>query len=195
MIDLSVFTGSKQSKYAALFILLAVIALSLNILFSQDNIPFGQKLGFIFLLLLVSLPGFLLSLMQLTCIVSGNGLKNKNFWCGWYSWILSAILIIYSIFIIVFSIISLTQKKILKNQEYFDDTTTSNQSNPLQDLACGQAATDLYMSGLYAQELCTKTFGPRATNDDQQKCGNAIKTTLIKKDALNTNCGTNINFF
>ena len=104
----SVFVGVPQSRYAALAILLAIIVVSLVILFSKDTIPVGQKLGFVFLVFLVSLPGIALSLFQLTCIVTGAGFKNKRWWCSSYAWIISAMMIFYAILLIFAAVTSLT---------------------------------------------------------------------------------------
>jgi hypothetical protein len=95
----SIFVGVPQSRYAALAILLAIVIVALVILFGRDSVPISQKFGFIFLVFLVSLPGLALSLFQLTCIVTGSGFKNKRWWCSAYAWIISLIMIFYSILV------------------------------------------------------------------------------------------------
>lgn len=105
------FFGVPQSQYAALAILIAIVIVSLTILFSDSPVPVSQKFGFVLMVFLVSLPGLALSLFQLTCIVTGAGATNKRWWCSLYAWVLSAIMIFYSILLVIAAIMSLTSKK------------------------------------------------------------------------------------
>ena len=107
----SVFVGVPQSRYAALAILIAIVVVSLVILFNNETVPLGQKFGFVFLIFLVSLPGLALSLFQLTCIVTGSGFKNKRWWCSAYAWIISLIMIFYSILLVFAAVMSITAPK------------------------------------------------------------------------------------
>ena len=104
---LSPFIGSPQSRYAAIAIMLAIGAVSIAILFGADAMPLSQKFFFVLLILLLSIPGILLSLLQLTCLVTGAGSENKRWWCSLYSWLMSAFVIVYSIVIIVVAVQSL----------------------------------------------------------------------------------------
>lgn len=117
----SIFTGSPQSRFAGLAIIMAVIVVSLVILFGKDNVPFSQKFSFVLLIFLISLPSILLSLFQLTCLVKGTGANNQRWWCGAYAWIISAILIIYCILLVFVAVTALiTGEKVLENV-YGDD--------------------------------------------------------------------------
>jgi len=107
----SIFVGVPQSRYAALAILIAIVVVSLVILFNNETVPLGQKFGFVFLIFLVSLPGLALSLFQLTCIVTGSGFKNKRWWCSAYAWIISAIMIFYSVLLVFAAVMSITAPK------------------------------------------------------------------------------------
>lgn len=112
----SIFTGAPQSRYAGLAIIMAVIIVSLVILFGKDNIPFSQKFSFVLLIFLISLPSILLSLFQLTCLVRGVGANNQRWWCGAYAWVISIILIIYSILLIFVAVTALiTGEKVLED--------------------------------------------------------------------------------
>lgn len=104
----SLFVGAPSSKYAAVAILAAVVVVSFTLLFGKDPIPFTQKMAFVLLLFLISLPGILLTLFQMTCLVTGAGLKNQRWWCAALSWILSILFIVYSVMLIVVSVVSLT---------------------------------------------------------------------------------------
>lgn len=107
----SIFVGVPQSRYAALAILIAIVVVSLVILFNNETVPLGQKFGFVFLIFIVSLPGLALSLFQLTCIVTGSGFKNKRWWCSAYAWIISLIMIFYSILLVFAAVMSITAPK------------------------------------------------------------------------------------
>jgi len=100
----SAFVGSPQSRYAAIAIITAVAVVSLSIIFGADAMPLSQKFIFIILICLLSIPGILLSLLQLTCLVTGAGNENKRWWCSLYAWLMSVLIIIYSIVIVVVSI-------------------------------------------------------------------------------------------
>jgi hypothetical protein len=112
----SIFVGVPQSKYAGLAVVFAIIAVSVSILFGKDHLPLGQKIAAIALLILVSVPGVLYSLFQLTCLVSGAGFRNQRWWCSVYAWIISALLIVYSILLIAIAILSVfTGSKVVKD--------------------------------------------------------------------------------
>ena len=103
------FIGSPQSRYAGLAILVAVFAVSLAILFGADVMPLSQKFFFILLIFLLSTPGILLSLLQLTCLVTGAG--NNRWWCSAYSWLMSLFVIFYSILVVVIAVKMFFQNK------------------------------------------------------------------------------------
>jgi len=119
----SVFVGSPQSRYAAIAIVSAVAVVSLSIIFGADAMPISQKFIFIILICLLSIPGILLSLLQLTCLVTGAGNNNKRWWCSLYAWLMSVMIIIYSVVIVAVSIQSL-----FLNQETFGATHNANRS-------------------------------------------------------------------
>ena len=107
---LSPFIGSPQSHYAAMAIITAVAVVSAAILFGADTMPVSQKFFFVILIFLLSIPGILLSLLQLTCLVTGSGVNNKRWWCSLYSWVMSAFIIMYSVVIVIVAIQSLMKK-------------------------------------------------------------------------------------
>uniref|UniRef100_A0A6C0KXD8 Uncharacterized protein n=1 Tax=viral metagenome TaxID=1070528 RepID=A0A6C0KXD8_9ZZZZ len=104
------FIGVPQSRYAAFAVITAMLVVSLTILFGNDAVPLSQKFAFVFMLFLVSLPGLLLSLFQLTCIVVGAGKNNQRPWCSIYAWIISILLIIYCALLIILAVMSLTSR-------------------------------------------------------------------------------------
>jgi hypothetical protein len=93
--------------------------------------PLSQKIGAIFLMILVGAPGILFSLFQLTCLVTGAGFRNQRWWCSAYAWVITVLLIIYSVLLIVIAILSLSSgSKILDDLsghviENFEDSMQS----------------------------------------------------------------------
>ena len=112
----SIFTGVPQSRYAGLAVLLAIVVVSISILFGKESMPLSQKIGAILLLIIVSAPGILFSLFQLTCLVTGAGIRNQRWWCGAYAWIITALLVVYSVLLVAVSILSIsTDSKVIKD--------------------------------------------------------------------------------
>lgn len=103
---LNVFVGAPQSKYAAVAVLVSFAAVGLAVLFSKERVPLTQKLVAVSLLFLLSLPAMLLTLFQLTCMVTGAGLRNQRWWCSGYAWLVSALIILYSVLLVVMTILS-----------------------------------------------------------------------------------------
>jgi hypothetical protein len=136
---LSVFVGVPQSRYAAIAITIAIVIVSLIILVTKDTIPIGQKFGFIFLVFLVSLPSLALALFQLTCIVTGAGFKQQRWWCSAYAWIISLMMIFYSVILIVAAILSLTSP---------DPDTYSRRLTPSQFNDMMQSANNMTMNAM-----------------------------------------------
>jgi uncharacterized membrane protein len=106
MAIMDVFVGVPQSKYAGIAILMALVGVSIAILFGRDTLPLSQKFAFVILIFLVSLPSVLLTLFQLTCLVTGDK-KGDAWWCGWYSWLVSALLILYSVLVVTVAVLTL----------------------------------------------------------------------------------------
>lgn len=113
------FLGTPQSKYAAVAILIAVLVVSISVLFTKEKIPIGQKIGIALLIILISIPSILYTLFQMTCIVTGSGANGETWWCGVYAWILLAIIIIYAILVITMVVMSLVAERNMKETENF----------------------------------------------------------------------------
>ena len=95
--------GSTQSKYAAIILSITVFLLCMSILFMESDYTLGKKLFAILLILLMLLPGLILTLVEITCIVTGaqNG---KNWWCSLLAWVMAIFILIYCIMIIITSV-------------------------------------------------------------------------------------------
>lgn len=119
---LDLFFGVPQSKYAGMAILVSLAAVGLSILFGKERVPFFQKLVVVGLLFLLSLPAMLVTLFQLTCMVTGAGLKNQRWWCSGYAWLVSALIVLYSVLLIVMTVLSFSAEWQSQEVEKFYST-------------------------------------------------------------------------
>jgi hypothetical protein len=103
---LSVFFGTPQSLYAGYAILAAIIVICITILLNGTDISMGNRFLLMFFVILTLIPSIFLVLFEITCMVTG-GSKNQRWWCWLYAWIVSAFIIVYCIFIIIISFMSL----------------------------------------------------------------------------------------
>jgi hypothetical protein len=97
----NIFIGVPQSKYAGIAIAVSLGVVALAMLFGKDEIPIGQKFLFVLLMIVIALPSILLALFQLTCVVTGAGVKNQRWWCAAYAWIGTVFIGVYSALIII----------------------------------------------------------------------------------------------
>jgi hypothetical protein len=118
----NLFIGSEQSKYASIAIFCAIIAICLCVLFTDNEMTFGQRLMIIFVIIIYTLPYVLLSLFELTCISAYN--NNKSGACWWFGFIISAVIIFISVIVIISSIMSMLTY-----------TDASNKINVSEDLS------------------------------------------------------------
>lgn len=94
--------GTKQSKFAGIAILIAFIAITLSVLFNQNEFSLSERLMIILSVFLFSIPSVVLGLFDLTCV---SGKTTEGSLCWWYGWIIAFVIIIISV-IVVFSSIS-----------------------------------------------------------------------------------------
>jgi hypothetical protein len=98
---IKILFGVPQSQYAAIAFIISCIVFTTVFVLNNSNITLSDKIVIIFIAFIVSVPGLALALLQLTCIVTGAGANNTQWWCNIYAWILSIIIIFYSICLIV----------------------------------------------------------------------------------------------
>lgn len=109
------FIGSTQSKYASIAIISAIVVICLAILFTNTEISIGNRLVTVMFIMLLSVFPVALSLFELTCIVNSDT-KNNYGVCGYYGWVIAAMISVYCIVIIISTFISMfTYKKALDN--------------------------------------------------------------------------------
>jgi len=122
-----VFLGSDQSKYAGIALFITIIIICLSILFTTSKIPIEQRLVFVIFIIIISIPSILMTLFELTCIVTG-GNYNTRWWCWLLAWVLTIMIIIYCIMIIISLFISMSSYD-LANERVSDDVATNNVDN------------------------------------------------------------------
>lgn len=91
--------GSTQSKYAAWAISLTILVLCVSVLVMQTEVPFGKRLLGVLFMILITVPGVILSLVELTCLVTGGSWKT-NWWCWLLAWVIAIIVIVWCLVII-----------------------------------------------------------------------------------------------
>jgi hypothetical protein len=190
-----IFLGVPQSKYAAYAVIVAILAISISILFGKQSMPISQKLGAIFLIALISLPGILYSLFQLTCLVTGSGVQNKRWWCSLYAWLISALLIIYSILIVVIAILSLFSGMNIKQDtdtyyvENFQATMDkANQMAVTNDLMPKTAVSGTSMDGIYPSvPPVVTTAGTTGASSNGVITSSVANSTLLNNSNMPTN--------
>lgn len=116
---LDYFIGASQSKYASIAIMATILILCLAVLLTNTDIPFGQRLTGILFIVLVSAFPLLISLFELTCIVTGGKGQKYNL-CHYYAWFVTILVIIYCFIIILSTLTSLFtyQKAMYKINEH-----------------------------------------------------------------------------
>lgn len=97
-------TGTPQSQYAAIAIIIAMIAIILSILFNENDLTLNERFMLIGSVLLFSIPSIILGLFDLTC-VAGKTVENSA--CWWWGWVIAAIIIIICIIVVFASISSM----------------------------------------------------------------------------------------
>lgn len=121
------FFGSDQSLYTAYAIIAAIIAICVTILFTSTDIPIGSRLLMILFVVITLVPSIFFTLFEITCIVTG-GTEPNNWWCYTFGWVLAAFVIIYCIFVVIISIMSLvTYNKAIDN---VNNEEEKNKVNP-----------------------------------------------------------------
>ena len=100
------FFGSDQSLYTAYAIMAAIIAICITILLTATDISIGNRILIVLFVIVTLIPSIFLTLFQITCIVTG-GTEPNRWWCYAYAWILAAFVIIYCVFVVIISLISL----------------------------------------------------------------------------------------
>ena len=100
------FFGSDQSLYTAYAIMAAIIAICVTILLTATDISVGNRILIVLFVIVTLIPSIFLTLFEITCMVTG-GTEPNRWWCYAFAWILAAFIIIYCVFVVIISLISL----------------------------------------------------------------------------------------
>lgn len=114
--------GTTQSKYAAVAIFIALLILCITTFIIESNVSIGKRLLTVLFIILLAIPGIILSLLELTCIVTGGKFNSKNWWCSVLAWVIAIMIILYCVLIVIASINSImtysdAKKKITEYNE------------------------------------------------------------------------------
>ena len=124
------FIGVPQSKYAGLAFLITLIIVGIALLVSKEQIPLTQKFIVVLLMVLLAAPSILVSLFQLTCIVTGDR-GGDAWWCGAYGWLISALIMVSSLLVIFTAINSIsaevTVEKFIDSKRELSNLDAANQ--------------------------------------------------------------------
>lgn len=124
-----IFFGSTQSKYAGVALFMTILILCLIILFSNSKIPIGERFIFVIFILIISIPSILMSLFELTCIVTGGNYTTR-WWCWLLAWVISVIIIVYCILIIISMFISMSNFEMANDRiNYTEETNKMNKED------------------------------------------------------------------
>jgi len=122
-----VFLGSEQSKYAGVALFITILIICISILITSSKIAIEQRILFVIFILIISVPSILMTLFELTCIVTG-GNYNTRWWCWLLAWFLAIIIILYCIMIIISLFISMTSYD-LANERISEDIINNKIDN------------------------------------------------------------------
>ena len=139
-----VFLGSEQSKYAGVALFITILIICLSILFTSSKIPIEQRIVFVIFIIIITVPSILMSLFELTCIVTG-GNYNTRWWCWALAWVLAIVIIFYCIMIIISLFISMTTYD-LANERITDDLANNKVDNTTDNTNANNYAKNIMKS-------------------------------------------------
>jgi hypothetical protein len=120
----SYFIGTTQSKYASVAMILAVLMICFAIIFTNTDVPVGNRIAVAFFVLLMSIFPIAISLFELTCIVTG-GKNTKYNLCGVFAWFVTILIVIYCFLLILVTLTSMfTYKKAYEKLEVSEKFTS-----------------------------------------------------------------------
>lgn len=163
----SVFFGSDQSRYTGIALFGTILILCLAILFSSSKIPIDQRLAFIVFILLVSVPAILMSLLELTCIVTG-GDYNTRWWCWLLAWVIAIVIIIYCLTVVITLLMSMANFDLANrraDEEKENKTIDIDTANQIAEDVIEKYNSDTGNGGIYdgaIAKLADDTIGVAA---------------------------------
>lgn len=157
-----VFLGSEQSKYAGIALFITILIICLAILFTSSKIPIEQRLVFVIFILIITIPSILMSLFELTCIVTG-GNYNTRWWCWALAWVLAIMIIFYCIMIIISLFISMT------NYDLANERITDDIENNKVDVTTENTNANNYAKNIMSSYEKDMDNSPHAIHERQER--------------------------
>jgi hypothetical protein len=134
------FFGSDQSLYTAYAIMAAIIAICITILLTSTDISIGNRILIVLFVIITLVPSIFLTLFEITCMVTG-GTEPNRWWCYAFAWILAAFVIIYCVFVVIISLISL-----FTYNNVIDNVNEIEKKNKLSETATNNIAKEIINS-------------------------------------------------
>jgi len=131
------FFGSDQSLYTAYAIMAAIIAICITILLTATDVSVGNRILIVLFVIITLVPSIFLTLFEITCMVTG-GTEPNRWWCYAFAWVLAAFIIIYCVFVVIISLISL-----FTYNNAVDAINESERKNKLSDTDTNQIAKQI----------------------------------------------------
>jgi hypothetical protein len=158
-----VFLGSEQSKYAGVALFITILIICISILLTSSKIAIEQRLLFIIFILIITIPSILMTLFELTCIVTG-GNYNTRWWCWLLAWVLAIIIIFYCIMIIISLFISMTTYD-MANERISDDLVNNKIDKTTENINANNYAKNIMAT--YEEDVISQQ-NPSQQNPSQQ---------------------------
>jgi hypothetical protein len=152
-----VFLGSEQSKYAGIALFITILIICLAILFTSSKIPIEQRIVFVIFILIITIPSILMSLFELTCIVTGGNYTTR-WWCWALAWVLAIMIIFYCVMIIISLFISMTNYD-MANERITEDIANNKVDDTTDNINANNYAKNIMNT--YEQDLNNQPQSPR----------------------------------
>lgn len=187
------FFGSDQSLYTAYAIIAAIIAICITILLTATDVSVGNRILIVLFVIVTLVPSIFLTLFELTCIVTG-GTEPNRWWCYAFAWVLAAFIIIYCIFIVIISLISLfTYNSAIDNineEEERNKLTPETSNTVAKEIINNQETKQKEIEKFYQVRNATGDLLSNFTNkqnqpfvnyDAGQQSGSVTQSTVTKQ--------------
>jgi hypothetical protein len=184
------FFGSDQSLYTAYAIIAAIIAICITILLTATDISVGNRILIVLFVIVTLIPSIFLTLFEITCMVTG-GTEPNRWWCYAFAWILAAFIIIYCVFVVIISLISL-----FTYNNAIDNVNEAERKNKLSDTDSNHIAKQIIHSeeekkkleNFYNAPQSNEQFkGDRPTVNKKGDAGGVFNCPPGSKLNINTN--------
>jgi uncharacterized membrane protein len=142
----------------------AIIAICITILLTATDISVGNRILIVLFVIVTLIPSIFLTLFEITCMVTG-GTEPNRWWCYAFAWVLAAFIIIYCIFVVIISIVSL-----FTYNNAIDTINQTEQKNKISDTDSNHIAKQI----IHTEEEKKKIedfYGASQTNEQFRTYG------------------------